>query len=230
MDFETGASLDRRPDTVAWNEYRQRWIAFFADRPGGVIFAEADSPTGPWGYGRRIATHDEYNFYNIAYHPFFDQEAGRLVYFEGSYIASFSGAREKTPRYDYNQIMYRLALDDPRLTLPVAIYRVRGTNGSQHLWLRTVVEAGRAWDQFENVAWFALPPTSDGSDPASLRFRKERNRPFPDTACAKLSSALFGPTVHLEENGICLAGLLAMPRGYCGRRRVKIPPPTFAPR
>ena len=27
--------------------------------------------------------------------------------------------------------MYRLALDDPRLTLPVAIYRVRGTNGSQ---------------------------------------------------------------------------------------------------
>ena len=76
MDFETGASLGRGPDTVAWNEYRQRWIAFFADRPGGVIFAEADTPTGPWGYGRRIATHDEYNFYNIAYHPFFDQEAG----------------------------------------------------------------------------------------------------------------------------------------------------------
>lgn len=164
MDFETGASLGRGPDTVAWNEYRQRWIAFFADRPGGVIFAEADTLTGPWGYGRRIATHDEYNFYNIAYHPFFDQEAGRLVYFEGTYTASFSGAREKTPRYDYNQIMYRLALDDPRLTLPVAIYRVRGTNGSQHLWLRDAVEAGRAWEQIENVAWFALPPTSDGSD------------------------------------------------------------------
>ena len=90
----------------------------------GYLRGGAHTPTGPWGYGRRIATHDEHNFDNIAYHPFFDQEAGRLVYFEGTLTASFSGAREKTPRYDYNQIMYRFALDDPRLTLPVAIYRV----------------------------------------------------------------------------------------------------------
>ena len=38
-----------------------------------------------------------------------------MVYFEGTYTASFSDAKERTPRYDYNQIMYRLNLDDPRL-------------------------------------------------------------------------------------------------------------------
>jgi hypothetical protein len=28
----------------------------------------------------------------------------------------FSGNPDKTPRYDYNQVMYRLDLADPRLT------------------------------------------------------------------------------------------------------------------
>jgi len=51
----------------------------------------------------------------VVQHSFFDQEGGRIIYFEGTYTASFSGARELTPRYDYNQILYRLRLDDPRL-------------------------------------------------------------------------------------------------------------------
>lgn len=163
-DFESGAELKRGFDSVAWNAFRQRWIAFFEDRPGEVWFAEADTPLGPWGYGRRIVTHGEYNFYNLAQHPFFDQDGGRLVYFEGTYTASFSGAKAKTPRYDYNQIMYRLALDDPRLDLPVAVYRLRGTNNAAHLWLRDRVEAAGAWERVEEVAWFALPPTCRGSD------------------------------------------------------------------
>ena len=45
-----------------------------------------------------------------------DQAGGRFIYFEGTYTASFSGAKELTPRYDCNQVMYRLRLDDPRLT------------------------------------------------------------------------------------------------------------------
>lgn len=164
VDYETGATLGRGLDTVAWNAFRQRWVAFFADRPGGVCFAEADTPVGPWGYGRRIATHGEYNFYNIAHHSFFDQEGGRLVYFEGTYTASFSGARELTPRYDYNQLMYRLALDDPRLTLPVAVYRVRGADGLPHLWPRDQVGAAGAWERIEEVACFALPAMGRGAD------------------------------------------------------------------
>src|SRR5205814_8463469 len=87
-------------------------------RPGEIWFAEADTPTGPWVYARRVVAHGDYNFYNPTQHSFFDQDDGRRIYFEGTYTASFSAAKEKTPRYDYNQIMYRLDLSDPRLKLP----------------------------------------------------------------------------------------------------------------
>jgi len=78
----------------------------------------------PWVYARRVVCTTITTFYNPTQHPFFDQDGGRRIYFEGTYTASFSGAKEKTPRYDYNQIMYRLALDDSRLNLPVPVYRV----------------------------------------------------------------------------------------------------------
>jgi hypothetical protein len=52
---------------------------------------------------------------------------GRLIYFEGTYASTFSGNPEQTPRYDYNQIMYRFDLDDPRLTLPAPVYLTAGT-------------------------------------------------------------------------------------------------------
>jgi hypothetical protein len=45
------------------------------------------------------------------------------VFFEGTYTSSFSGNKDPTPRYDYNQVMYQLDLADPRLALPVAIYQ-----------------------------------------------------------------------------------------------------------
>ena len=160
--MDTGAPLTRGLESVAWNQFRQRWIAFFADKTGEAWFTEADTPLGPWGYGRRVVTHGEYNFYNIAHHPFFNQDRGRLVYFEGTYTASFTRAAEcgtLTPRYDYNQIMYRLALDDTRLVLPVAVYCVRGTSGATHLWLRDQVQAAKAWERIDGVAFFALPPT-----------------------------------------------------------------------
>ncbi len=38
-----------------------------------------------------------------------------MIYLEGTYTDSFTNAPEKTPRYTYNQVMYRLQLDDPRL-------------------------------------------------------------------------------------------------------------------
>ena len=49
------------------------------------------------------------------HHSFFDQEHGRIIYFEGTYTHAFSGNPETTARYDYNQIMYRLDLSDERL-------------------------------------------------------------------------------------------------------------------
>ena len=77
---------------------------------------EAPEIAGPWGAAVKVATHDRYTFYNPVQHAFFDQEGGKLIYFEGTYANTFSGNPEQTPRYDYNQIMYRLDLGDPRLT------------------------------------------------------------------------------------------------------------------
>jgi hypothetical protein len=82
---------------------------------GEIWYAEAPELIGPWSKARKIVTHDDYSFYNVAHHAFFDQEGGRLIYFEGTYTMMFSGTKVPTPRYDYNQIMYRLDLADERL-------------------------------------------------------------------------------------------------------------------
>ena len=85
---------------------------------GEVWYAAAPELTGPWKQATRIVTHDRYSFYNPKQHPMFDEDGGRVIYFEGTYTHTFSGNPERTPRYDYNQIMYRLDLSDPRLPAP----------------------------------------------------------------------------------------------------------------
>jgi hypothetical protein len=82
---------------------------------GEVWFAEAPTPSGPWTIAMKIASHPDYTFYNPRQHVFFDQDGGKIIYFEGTYTNTFSGNPVATPRYDYNQIMYRLDLSDPRL-------------------------------------------------------------------------------------------------------------------
>jgi len=77
---------------------------------------------GPLGLRRKIVTHDTYSFYNPKQHPYFDRDNGRIIYFEGTYTHTFSGSKVQTPHYDYNQIMYKLDLSDPRLVLPVPVY------------------------------------------------------------------------------------------------------------
>jgi hypothetical protein len=163
-DFETGARVPAGRGSVYWNHFRRRWIMLISHRftVGEIWFAEADTPVGPWAYARRVLTHGDYNFYNPVQHPFFDQDGGRLIYFEGTYSDFLSGARVQMPRYDYNQLMYRLALDDPRLALPVAVYRLRGTNHTMLLRVREQVEVAEIWKRIEDVAWFALPPHSRG--------------------------------------------------------------------
>ncbi len=104
----------KRLSCVVWNEYRQRWIMLL-ENTGDVFYAEATQPEGPYGRAVKIIRHDKYNFYNVATHTFFNQENGLVIYLEGTYTDSFSDAKQKTPRYNYNQVMYRLRLDDPRL-------------------------------------------------------------------------------------------------------------------
>ena len=158
-DLATGAPAQGHGGSVCWNDYRQRWVMIALGKPGEIWFAEADTPVGPWVYAQRVVAHQDYNFYNPTQHPFFDQDEGRLIYFEGTYTGEFSAARTRTPRYDYNQIMYRLDLADPRLALPAPVYRLKARDDGARYLMREGVEAEEAWNQVEAVPFFAMPPS-----------------------------------------------------------------------
>ncbi len=120
VDVESGKPVSIHYGGVRWNPWRQRWIMIAAEQGGASFlgetwYAESRDLSGPWPKARKLVTHDRYSFYNPVHHPFFDQEGGRVIYFEGTYTHTFSGNAQQTPRYDYNQIMYRLDLSDPRL-------------------------------------------------------------------------------------------------------------------
>lgn len=111
--------------SVHWNSYRRKWI-LLGEQLGGessflgeIWYAESDRLEGPWLNARHIVSHNRYSFYNPAHHTFLDQQGGRLIYFEGTYADTFSAAKTATPRYNYNQMMYRLDLSDSRLALPI---------------------------------------------------------------------------------------------------------------
>jgi hypothetical protein len=120
-DAATHERVQLHEGSVNWNEHRQCWVLIAVQQYGKpsflgeVWYAEASAPTGPWTRAVKIVTHDRYSFYNPAQHAFFDEDGGRTIYFEGTYASTFSGRESRTPRYDYNQILYRLDLDDPRL-------------------------------------------------------------------------------------------------------------------
>ena len=123
LDLKTGKEIEMAASSVSYNDYRHKYIAicsqFFgkSSNLGEIWYSEADKPEGPWRSACKIVTHDRYSFYNPVHHAYFDQQGGRLIYFEGTYCTTFSRNSDPTPRYDYNQIMYRLDLADPRLKL-----------------------------------------------------------------------------------------------------------------
>jgi len=131
-DVDGNKAISMHSGSINWNEFRKKWILIAVQSFGSssflgeVWFAEADSVTGPWLWAKKIVTHDKYTFYNPVHHVFFDQDGGRVIYFEGTYANTFSGNPDPTPRYDYNQIMYRLDLSDPRLPRPLAPAKTTG--------------------------------------------------------------------------------------------------------
>lgn len=156
-DSDTGQAIAAMPASVFWNDFRQRWV-MLVEQFGQVWFAEGDTFVGPWVYAKKIVTHDRYSFYNVTQHPYFDRDGGRLIYFEGTYTDTFANPPDVTPRYNYNQIMYRLSLDDPRLFLPVPVYRVRVANGVTSYQLREEVAAQNSWQRIEEIPFFSVPP------------------------------------------------------------------------
>jgi len=126
-DADSGKAIILSNCSCFWNSYRRCYIMIASEVLGATVlgevwYAEADQPEGPWVKARKIITHankqdDAHDFYNPTQHPFFDGDGGRVIYLEGSYVNTFSGNHQQTPYYEYNQIMYRLDLSDPRLKL-----------------------------------------------------------------------------------------------------------------
>jgi hypothetical protein len=116
-----GQPVKPHSGSLAWNPFRQRWVTVFMQawgKPsafGELWYAEADAPTGPWGRAVKILSHDNYTFYNPRLHPEFTPTHSPLLLFEGTFTQQFADKPHPTPRYDYNQILYRLDLDDPGL-------------------------------------------------------------------------------------------------------------------
>ena len=123
-DSETGRPVRPHTSTLEFNASKVVWSLIVLEtggtsRLGEVWYAEAPAAVGPFVYARKVVTHDRYSFYNPRLHPYFT--GGSTLYFEGTYTATFSGNPDPTPRYDYNQIMYRLDTSDPRLNLPLPV-------------------------------------------------------------------------------------------------------------
>lgn len=121
-DRDTDKPLQSATGSLAWNGYRRKWTmivqeVFGTSVLGEIWYAEAPAPTGPWHDAVKIVTHDNYSFYNPKQHPMLEGRGGRDIYFEGTYTKSFTNNPDPTPRYEYNQVMYRLDLADPRLGL-----------------------------------------------------------------------------------------------------------------
>ncbi len=121
LSADDKTTIEPHSGSIAWNDYRQRWVTVFvqkfgqASALGTVWYAEADSPTGPWGPAVEILSHENYTFYNPRLHAEATSADDRVLLFEGTYTATFADHAEPTPRYNYNQILYRLDLDDPVL-------------------------------------------------------------------------------------------------------------------
>lgn len=118
---QDGAEIEPHRGSIAWNSYRKKWITIFTQnfgKPsalGEIWYAEAESPMGPWGPAIKVLTHDNYTFYNPRIQVDLTPADAPFIVFEGTYTAEFANHARPTPRYNYNQILYRLDLDDPGL-------------------------------------------------------------------------------------------------------------------
>jgi hypothetical protein len=207
-DFMTGDNIIPASCSVFWNEYRKKWVMviqqiYGTSFLGEVWYAEADTPTGPWVYARKIVTHDKYSFYNVGQHPIFDQDKGRLIYFEGTYTETFSGNPVPTPRYNYNQIMYRLDLNDSRLYLPSPVYRIKEKKGKYTYLMRDRIDSMNLWELTQEVPFFAFSPDrkSEGLIPVYAVIEKGKNRLQVNTQDHAAKLLFYGlPDSELRNN------------------------------
>jgi len=104
--------------SIMWSGQRKKWVTVFMEnfgKPsvfGEVWYAESDSPFEGWGRAVKILTHDNYTFYNVVMHPELAPPDADFLLFEGTYTMQFADHPAPTPRWDYNQVLYRLDFKD----------------------------------------------------------------------------------------------------------------------
>ncbi|TWU49574.1 hypothetical protein [Rubripirellula reticaptiva] len=102
---------------IAWNAFRKKWVTIFTQMKGEtsllgeIWYAESGGPLGPWGNAIKVVTHQNYTFYNPTMHPEFTDLQSSILLFEATYTHTFSRTKTPTSRNDYNQVLYRLDLD-----------------------------------------------------------------------------------------------------------------------
>ena len=117
-DVLSNDEIDVARGSISWNAYRQKWILIAGKQD--VWYGEADSPVGPWVYIKKVAEHRQF-FYNPVHHDFLDLDGGKRIFFEGTFTTFFS-KEPAIPRYEYNQLLYGLSLDEHQLVLPQPVY------------------------------------------------------------------------------------------------------------
>jgi hypothetical protein len=152
--------------SIMWNGYRGRFSGITQQQYGVSFlgeswYAEADTPLGPWVFARKVVTHaaSGYTFYNPDVIPYFSEAGGRIVFFDATYTKTYSNVKTPTPRYDYNELMVRLDLDDPEMALPVAVY-ARGTAMAPELVTKRGLRSG---DPAMVPAFFAYDTAARGT-------------------------------------------------------------------
>jgi len=127
VDALTGKPVKMAGGSVAWNAHLKKWTLLFGQTGGDsylgeLWFSVANSPEGPWTVACKVATHampkNNNDCYNPVQHDELQREDGRVIYFSGTFVNTFSGNAAKTPYYDYNNLFYRLDVSDPRLKFP----------------------------------------------------------------------------------------------------------------
>lgn len=114
-----GKKVEAHGGDLAWHPWSQRWLLLFTQKGGDSSFlgeiwlASAPSPTGPWTGARKVATHDNYTFYNPVLHPEAFRGDSPVIHFEGTYVTTFTNNQQPTPRWDYNQVLYQVDLSQP---------------------------------------------------------------------------------------------------------------------
>jgi len=222
IDIDDGHEIVPHHGSVRWNPHRGRWVMIRSELGGSsllgeVYYAEADTPLGPWAYAKRVATHTpepasaparpgerssrgDMSFYNPVHCAELDLAGGRQIFFQGT-LSTFLTDSAAIPSYDYNQLMYALDLEDPRLFLPVAIYRTHspGSAGVHYRRFEELRTRGETQDAHPSptvteLAFFAPDRPLAGTIPIFESVDPDGSVRLSHTAPAALLSS-DGPTL-----------------------------------